>query len=246
MASGYTVFVTYLLSAVTAQKYYSTAVHCNYVQKLFLDTDVPDIEEIKIYFNDITEFKFLNGTPGTGFTANKIFAVLQLVDNAPFTYASGVTPTAANWKLFDVTNQITGVGTYLTPLNLTSQVFNIPMNQYSIMPSYNLGYLNYPIASRPDELCFGDEVYFFGNVQTDIEAVVYTTDLSIPLSLNQFNSSNNNTWVNMSPKPKVYISEIGLYALVEGNLELVAIGKLNDPVPKDASISRTLIFDIDF
>jgi hypothetical protein len=242
MASGYTVFVTYLLSGATTQNY-STAVHCNYVQKLFLDTDAPDIEEIKVYFNNIDEFKFLNGSLGTGFSANKIFIVLQIVDNAPFLFASGVTPTAANWKLFDVTNQIAGVGTYLTPLNLTSRVFNIPLNQYPIMPSYNLDYLDYPIASRSDLLCFGDEVYFFGNVQTDIEAIVYTTDLSIPLPLNQFNSSNNNTWLQMSPKPKVYISEIGLY---DSNFNLVAIGKLNDPVPKDASISRTLQFNIDF
>jgi hypothetical protein len=242
MASGYTIFVTYLLSGATTQNY-STAVHCNYIKKLFLDTDVPDIEEVKIYFNDITEFKFLNGSLGTGFSANKIFAVLQLVDNSTFPYPSGVTPTAANWKLFDITNQIAGVGTYLTPLNLTSQVFNIPLNQYAIMATYNLDYLDYPIASRSDLLCFGDEVYFFGNVQTEIEAVVYTTDLSIPLPLNQFNSSNNRTWLQMSPKPRVYISEVGLYS---DTFELVAIGKLNDPVPKDATISRTLVFDIDF
>ena len=248
MASGYTVFVTYLLSGATTSGF-STAVHCNYIKKLYLDTSVPDIEQIKIYFSDINEFKFLNGSLGTGFSANKIFAVLQLVDNAPFLHASGATPNASGWTRFDLTNQISGVTKYLTPLNLTAQVFNIPLNQYnnpSAMPQYKLDYLNYPIASESTSLSFGFETYFFGNVQTDIEAIVYTTDLSIPLPLNQFNSSNNNTWVNMSPKPKVYISEVGLYALNNGVLELVAIGKLNDPVPKDASISRTLVFDIDF
>jgi hypothetical protein len=242
MASGYTVFVTYLLSGATTSGY-STAVHCNYIKKLYLDTDVPDIEEIKIYFSKIDEFKFLNSSIGTGYSANKIYAVLQLVDNSGFTYASGVTPTAANWKLFNLTP--TGV-TSLTPTFLTSRVFNIPLNLYSGMTAYNLGYLNYPTNLQSNLLCFGDEVYFFGNVQTDIEAVVYTTDLSIPLPLKQFNSSNNNTWVNMSPKPKVYISEVGLYALDNGVLELVGIGKLNNPVPKDESISRTLVFNIDF
>lgn len=246
MASGYTIFVTYLLSGATVQNY-STAVHCNYIQKLYMDTDFPEMEEVKIYF-DPTEngFKFLNGSLGTGYSANKIFAVLQLVSNSGFTYASGATPNASAWRLFDLTSQITGVGTYLTPANLIAQAFNIPLNQYPIMPTYTLDYLDYPISSRPDLLCFGDETFFFGNVQTEIEAVVYTTDLSIPLPLNQFNSSNNKTWLQLDPKPQVYVSEVGLYASVDGTLELVAIGKLNNPVPKDATISRTLVFDIDF
>lgn len=246
MASGYTVFVTYILSAVTTQNY-STAIHCNYIQKLFLDTDFPEMEEIKIYFNPTENgFKFLNGSLGTGYSANQIFAVLQLVDNSGFTYASGATPTANAWKLFNITNQISGVGAYLTQLNLTSQAFNIPLNQYSLMSGYTLNYLNYPIASQSDLLCFGDETFFFGNVQTDIEAVVYTTNLSIPLPLGQFNSSNNNTWLQMSPKPRVFVSEVGLYSSLNGALELVAIAKLNDPVPKDGTISRTLLFNIDF
>ena len=245
MAAGYTVFVTYLLSGATTSGY-STGVHCNYIQKVFLDTDFPQMEEIKMYFDPIDDgFKFLNGSLGTGYSANKIFAVVQLVDNAPFTYASGATLTATGWTLFNLTNQIAGVGTYLTANNLTSKVFNIPLDQLTTT-YYTLNYLNYPTSLQSNLLCFGDEVYFFGNVQTDIEAVVYTTDLSIPLPLNQFNSSNNNTWVNMSPKPKVYISEVGLYALDNGVLELVGIGKLNNPVPKNASISRTLLFNIDF
>ena len=212
-----------------------------------MDTDFPQMEEVKLYFDPTDNgFKFLNGSLGTGYSANKIFAVLQLVDNSGFTHISGATPTASAWKLYDLTNQIAGVGTYLTPFNMVAQAFNVPLNQYSIMPIYNLDYLDYPISSRPDLLCFGDETFFFGNVQTEIEAVVYTTDLSIPLPLNQFNSSNNLTWQQLDPKPPVYISEIGLYASVGGALELVAIGKLNNPVPKDASISRTLVFNIDF
>jgi hypothetical protein len=81
---------------------------------------------------------------------------------------------------------------------------------------------------------------FFGDVETEIKADVYTTDLSINLPLNEFNSSNNLTWDGVS---KVFISEIGLY---DSNKNLVAIGKLNDPVPKDATISRTIVFAIDF
>ena len=44
-------------------------------------------------------------------------------------------------------------------------------------------------------------------------------------------------------RKKVYITEIGIY---DTNKNLVAIGKLNDPVAKDATISRTIVFAIDF
>jgi len=89
-------------------------------------------------------------------------------------------------------------------------------------------------------LSFGDETYFFGVVETEIKADVYTTDISINLPLNEFNTSTNSTWDGNS---KVYISEIGIY---DSDKNLVAIGKLNNPVPKDSTISRTIVFAIDF
>ena len=105
---------------------------------------------------------------------------------------------------------------------------------------YNLDYLSYPIPAETDKLCFGDEVYFFGNVETDIEADVYTSDLSINLALGEFNSTTNPTWDGIS---SVAISEIGIY---DEDKNLVAIGKLNNPIIKDSSITRTISFAIDF
>ena len=89
-------------------------------------------------------------------------------------------------------------------------------------------------------MCFGDASYFFGNVTSKIKADVYTTDISINLPLNEFNSTTNSTWNGIET---VYITEIGIY---DSNKNLVAIGKLNDPVAKDATISRTILFAIDF
>jgi hypothetical protein len=79
-----------------------------------------------------------------------------------------------------------------------------------------------------------------GNVYTEIHADVYTTNLSLVLNLNEFNSSTNNTWNGIS---RVAISEIGIY---DANKNLVAIGKLNDPLEKDDTIGRTIAFAIDF
>ena len=59
------------------------------------------------------------------------------------------------------------------------------------------------------------------------------------LPQNEFNSSTNSTW-NGEP---VYATEIGLY---DDKYNLVAIGKFNDPMQKDANISRTVLFAMDF
>jgi hypothetical protein len=64
--------------------------------------------------------------------------------------------------------------------------------------------------------------------------------MSINLALNEFNSSNNLTWDGTS---SVYISEVGLY---DENKNLVAIGKLNNPIQKDSTISKTILFALDF
>ena len=121
-------------------------------------------------------------------------------------------------------------------------VFKVPLSGYNSYPKYDLSYLNYPSALSADDnkLCFGDEMYFLGNVTADIHADVFTTDPQIELSQNEFNSSTNATWDGISP---VAITEIGIY---DSNKNLVAIGKLNDPIIKDFTIARTITFAIDF
>ena len=87
---------------------------------------------------------------------------------------------------------------------------------------------------------YGEEAFFFGTVRTDIRATVYTTDIPIQLPLNEFNTTTNPTWNGVE---SVAISEIGIY---DDNNNLVAIGKLNHPISKDATIARTIAFQLDF
>jgi len=247
MAVGNTAFISYILVPTTglAVGNYSQAIHCNYIKKIDLDTTDPYIQEIKLYFPDKNDFKFLASDINdyTGFTANKIYAIVQVVSNSGFPTVNDVKPDSALWKQVDITSQVTGSSTYLTATQLTSVVFNISLLQYNnpaIFVPYNLDYLNYPSSSQVDNLVFGDATYFFGNVSTKIKADVYTTDISINLPLNEFNSSTNKTWDGLET---VYISEIGIY---DSNKNLVAIGKLNDPVAKDGTIARTIVFALDF
>jgi hypothetical protein len=249
MANGYTIFATYLLESTEG---YSTAIHCNYIQAIPMQTDTPDLMEVNMSFPNINDFKFLNNNiaNGTGFTIHKIYVLLQ---SAIGITDSGITIVAnpANWYKFDLTDQIKTDGTPLTATELTSRSFRIPLYglYYSStgFTSYNLTYLDYP-ASGTSKLCFGDEIYFLGNVTTEIHADVYVTDLSVTLALDEFNLSTNKTWNPnrpVNPDKSVSISEIGIYD--DSNPKnLVAIGKLNSPIDKDSTIARTILFALDF
>lgn len=247
MANGYTVFFSYMLtpnSGDTSGYGYSDAIHCNYINSIQLSTI--QNKEVNIYFGNINDFKFLGYSGGTGITINNVYVLVQLINNSLYTSLADVKPISTNWKKYEVTDQISGYTTNqkLNGKDLTTTIFKVPLylyNNVNEMPPYILDYVNYPaVDADSDLLCFGDEEYFFGNVSTDIEAIAYTTDLSIILPLNQFNSSTNETWNGIS---EVYITEIGLY---DTNKHLVGIAKLNKPIPKDATIGRTLVFALDF
>jgi hypothetical protein len=262
MTQDYTIFATYILVPTTGTTGSSIgygnsqSIHCNYIKTLPIETDNFSIQEIAFNFSGATNFKFLNSkltgsTAGTGFTANKIYALVQ----SAITSTTGATsPDPAKWFKYDLTPQITipakhVTGTPLMAIELINNNFKIPIGKMNLYTGgttgftpYNLTYLNYPAISG-DSLSFGDEIYFLGNVSAQIHADVYVTDLPILLNLNEFNSSTNPTWKELSPQPPVAISEIGIY---DANKNLVAIGKLNDPIVKDSSISRTIVFDIDF
>lgn len=246
MASGYTVFSTYQFegasySASTSYGY-TTPIHCNYIQKT--EASTLSGKALNMFFGSVNDFPFLadsGSTNGTGFTATKINAIVQVV--------SGITdnditiiPDPTLWKKFDITDQIVNhtVGDAINKTNLVNTLFTIDLNKS--VPYYDLSYLNYPtsLTLDDDRLAFGEEAILFGTVRSDIKATVYTTDIPIVLPLNQYNSSTNPTWDGVS---KVFISEIGIY---DENNNLVAIGKLNYPISKDSGIARTILFALDF
>jgi hypothetical protein len=246
MANGYTVFFSYLLtpnSGNTVGNGYSEAIHCNYINKTTLDTI--SNREVNINFSNANDFKFLSANGGSGYTASEIWILIQLIDNASYASVDDVKPIAADWKMYNVTDKIsgyTGNNFLLTPTNITSTIYSVPLYLYNQMQSYNLEYLDYPnhLIENVDKLGFGDEEYFFGNVSSDVEAIAYSTDLAIYLPLNEFNSTSNATWNQQS---QVYITEIAIY---DNDKNLIGIGKLNDPIPKDDTISRTIVFGLDF
>jgi hypothetical protein len=249
MIGKYTIYTTYMLdddpTIKSSDIHYTTPIHCNYVNKFTTDSLLSN--EISLTFNTIDDFKFLSTNDGlTGYTANKIYLIAQIVENVydedNMIYIE-TDPVSNLWRRFDVTDQIRNhvSGNTLTANELIDTVFKVPFTNFSSSgESYDLSYLNYPSSSSNTQLLFGDEEFFLGNVDASILANVYTTNLGLNLKLGEFNSSTNSSWDGNSD---VYISEIGIY---DDEKNLIAIGKLNTPLRKNNSISRNIFFQVDF
>jgi hypothetical protein len=80
-----------------------------------------------------------------------------------------------------------------------------------------------PQNGESDLLNFGDEYFFYGNLETDIQATIYQMKYLINLSRNQFTDTSNPTWTSGTTS---YVSEIGLY---DENKDLIVISKLQSP-----------------
>jgi hypothetical protein len=89
-------------------------------------------------------------------------------------------------------------------------------------------------------LVFGEEQILLGNVSAKAEAVVQRTKFVTQLNINQFFMSTNPTWSSGKP---VYITEVGIY---DEENNLVAVGKMNTPIPKSGDGIVVLVVDMDF
>lgn len=238
------VFVTYNFEGApytaTTSLGLSESLHCNFIQKI--ETDTLNGKDLNFFFPQ-NAFPFLNNmTGGTGFgwSAIKINAIVQVVDGTGTT----VSASSESWKKIDITDQLVGhtLGSAISQNSLQTTVFKITFAQVNLAPYYDLSYLSIPTSlySDTNKLGFGEEVFFFGNVKTDIGATVYTTDIAVQLPLGEYNSTTNPTWDGLS---SVYVSEVGLF---NDNNVLLAAGKFNYPVEKKSSIYRTILFSLDF
>lgn len=219
------IFITYRLKSNN----YSEFIHCNYIKRKEVDLDTVLLNEINFNFKiNSNNFWFASSE---GVNINGVEILVQIVepdDNGKFK------PISNEWRVYDVTSQVNPFSVD----NIKTKIFKISLSDYDSKLKYDLKYLDYP--DEMDGLSFGAETIFLGNVETQIKADVFTFDLIIDLPSDEFNSSTNSTWDKES---EVFISEIGIY---DDDKNLVAIGKLNNPISKSYSISRTIQFSVDF
>ena len=213
-----TLWVTYRFNS---KNNFTNSLHCNYYVKVV----GPDPDCISIPQNVIikfgSEFKYLMQGSGMGFLANEFNVLCQKVP-------TGERPKPDKWRLIDFTNQLNiEANGYITSSNMTSNSFIISQSTYNSANIYDLSeFISIPLPNEPNDLNFGDEYFFYGNVETGIVATVYEMRYLVNLVDTQFKTTSNPTYIAGKDK---YVSEIGLY---NSDKELMVISKLLQPIKR--------------
>jgi hypothetical protein len=213
-------YVTYRLTKGAG---FSDSLHCNYYQNIQGPNQNCNTNSQNVTMTFGNEFGCLPDI--TYYSAVEI--ICQKINGTG-------RPDPTLWKKIDVTNQISG-GT-LTLQGLTGTTFVITDSLYNSAPTYNLNnYIQLPLVGQTGQtLNFGDEYYFYGDIETEIQASIYEMRYLCNLSQNEFTFTSNPTWTDGTDS---YITEIGLY---DNNRTLMAISKLQSPI-KRQSIQQFLV-----
>jgi len=198
---------------------FTNSLHCNYYSVIQGPSTGCTIESqnVAVRFGD--EFPFLSEGALSGYSANSFKLLCQIV-------SGNTQPSPTAWREIDFTSEISGtsINGYLTVSGLTGTTFQITNTLYSNASTYNLAnYIDIPENGYPEILNFGDEYYFYGNLETDITATIYEMRYLINLGRNQFTNTSNPTWLSGTTS---YVTEIGLY---DSNYDLIVISKLQSP-----------------
>ena len=199
------------------------SLHCNYYTKIKANATVTaNTQNVAVRWGN--EFPFLDTSGSlTGFSANEMYILFQKT-------TGDTKPSPSKWLVYDITPELTAttVNGYISLSGITGNTFQIDADVYDNAVSsadyWNLGpVLNLPQNGEVNNLNFGDEYFFYGNLTTDITATIYEMRYLINLGRNQFTNTSNPTWTSGTTS---YVTEIGLY---NQNKDLMVISKLQSP-----------------
>ena len=229
-------YVTYRL---TNSSYFTNSLHCNYYMKIQgpnLNCGTQSSQNVSVRFG--SEFNCLSCVPcesscaiTSGFFADGLELLVQVVEG-------DARPDSEEWRVIDVTSQITLENGCITQNGITGSTFVITQDDYDNASIYDLSQnINIPqVNSTGTTLNFGDEYYFYGNIETDIQATIYEMRYKINLSFSEFLNSSNPSWQG----GKSYITDIGLY---DADKNLMIISKMQSPVLRQGIQQFLIKFD---
>ena len=200
----------------------TNSLHCNYYSKISGPTSACTDNSQNVILSFGNEFAFLQTTAGTlpsGYSANEMMVLAQITTGSTI-------PDPKQWKEIDINYQISGtsVGGFISPSGLTGTTIQITLNDYNNAPIYDLSdYIDLvQNSSTGVTYNFGDDYYFYGTIETDIQASIYVMNYKCNLGQSQFQNSTNPTWTGGAP----YVTEVGLY---DSNKNLMVISKIQSP-----------------
>ena len=243
-----TIYLTYSLENEIGTGL-TSSMPCQSYVKLTNESNTDKDVAFKINTTDSLPFmrKYESATyDGYGFYAKKFKLLYQIVSG------STTRPDAGSWKQVDFTSTaITGVaGETINPTLLENQIpaingFVLDMINDATATTFDLiSLLNLAPNMTPDMLQFGDERFFYGNLNTYIGATIYKTVFNINVNASTFNSTTNPTRSKdmATNPPNIKISEVGIY---DANKNLVCVGKISTPITL-ASNTITIELSMDF
>jgi hypothetical protein len=206
-------WVTYRFDTNTGA---TSSLHCNYYTSVQpINAVTANTQNVAVRFGD--EFTFMSQQQFSGYSATSMKLLCQIV-------TGDTRPSSTAWRVIDVTTAMTLSNGYITMDGITGTTFQITTDNYYSASTYDLSdYINLPENGQTGQLNFGDEFYFYGNLETDITATIYEMKYLVNLGRNQFTNTSNPTW---SKGTKSYVTEIGLY---DSNKDLIVISKLQSP-----------------
>ena len=251
LPSNRTMYITYILdnelSGATTTGI-TTPINCQYYTKMTNTT--PTAKDVQFRISEVDLLPYMRKVEdpsydGLGFYARNFKVLWQIVED------SEDRPLTDQWNVYDFTSTslTTNIDETIDPIALENQNptvngFLIDQNvltgstQFSVINTLNL-----PLNSATGSLQFGDERFFYGNINTYIGASIYKTVFNFSVDANQFNFTSNPTRTTDIGQPDIRVSEVGVY---DSNNELVVVGKLSRPVLLSNSDVITLELSIDF
>ncbi len=213
--------------------------------------------DVSFRINSIGELPYMRkvelpGYDGRGFFADTFTLLAQSIN--PNNVSR---PDPSLWRAIDFTStKITasaststlGSGETINPTLLENQGsvntgFLLTGDLYEAASgnTFNLGdELSMQSGSFYDQMTFGDERLFYGNLRTSIGATIYKTLFTINVDGATISSSSNSTYSYGDDR---YITEVGIE---DNNGNLVIVGKLSRPVRLANSTTATIELTIDF
>ena len=214
LAQNKTIYLTYALESNGLTGLTST-LPCQKYTKITNNTSTSKDIQFKLEDTGLLPYmrKIESSWDGLGFYAHKFKLLYQIMDN------DTDRPVSDAWKSleFSSTTLTSTAGQTINPIGLENQ--NPTVNDFVLTYPKSTGSTTYDLisvlnmapVSTPTDLQFGDERFFYGNVEASIGATIYKTIFLININANLFNQTSNITRSKTNPSTDIRVSEIGIY-----------------------------------
>jgi hypothetical protein len=243
-----TMYLTYTFENGTGTGL-TTTLPCQYYTKITNNTSSNKDVDFKLSNVDLLPYMRKEekaSYDGLGFSAREFKVLYQIVDDV------NDRPQSDSWKVYDFTStgMTSGATETIDPIILESQTpadngFLIDSNVNASATTFSIiNSLNMATNASPSSLQFGDERFFYGNLETFIGATIYKTIFTLNISADDFKFTSNPTRSDSDANPpEIRVSEVGIY---DNSGTLVMIGKLSKPVTLSSGNTIMLELSMDF